>query len=279
MVINSETIIEFPQREPVLRPLLQYEKDRRSPPFFSIILPVKLPCKHFESTLRSILNQQRLDAELVIVTTASLSPSEVSLVRLLNIEVKIFHQNACGVYHAMNFGLHKSKGEWIYYLGSGDTLNADVLTRVEETLRYSICEVFICKVNTSTDAVYPLFDVKPAKILKGFMPCHQGLFVRRELMNRVKGFDTRYLITADFDLIYRIVKGESRIENSEVVVARYLGGGISSAGALKEQFLAILRSGSLYNAITFYFIEILAKTYRKFVSPETRRKLKWLRPL
>jgi len=94
-----------------------------------------------QKTMESVLNQSATDFEYIIVDGASTDTScQVIIDKCLEVNgetvvnemlVKCVSEVDNGIYHAMNKGIKMSKGEYVQFLNSGDSLAND---KVVETM-------------------------------------------------------------------------------------------------------------------------------------------------
>ena len=138
-----------------------------------------------------------------------------------------------GIYDALNKGLRVCSGDVVGILHADDVYaHAQVLELVAAAFA-----------DPQTDAVYGDLEYvsstsgrvvrrwragpySPRRLGRGWMPPHPTLFVRRSVYERLGGFDTRYRIAADYDLILRFL-GQGRLQPAyipEVLVRMRLGG-------------------------------------------------------
>jgi GT2 family glycosyltransferase len=69
-------------------------------------------------------------------------------------------------------------------------------------------------------------EFTPGRLARGWMPPHPTFFARRSLYERLGGFDTRYRIAGDYDLLLRFL-GRGGVRPAylpEVLVRMRLGG-------------------------------------------------------
>lgn len=128
--------------------------------------------------------------------------------------LKVVSEPDTGLYNALNKGVRDAKGEWFYVLGADDyvekpdVLDSIILGESNET------KVIVTTVTTETPdgASGPLRfdDIKQLRcFLNGCVCCHQGELMKtsfvRELGNEIgyAGFDERYRISADTDMLLR----------------------------------------------------------------------------
>ena len=144
--------------------------------------------------------------------------------------IRIYSEPDRGVYDAMNKGIKKSKGEWLYFLGSDDwLLTSDVLQKV-----------FSAGID-KYDVVYGDVEAPQLDVMhKGewsmstinYNRCHQAIFYRRMVFERLGRYNLDYPIWADYALNLKWYFS-SNISHKylPVAIAHYSEGGLSNAGA------------------------------------------------
>jgi glycosyltransferase involved in cell wall biosynthesis len=93
----------------------------RKHPKISIITVVKDDREGLLITFRSLKSQTYSNFEWIIVDS-SLNHQEVTNLGSLenNLNVKIYFQEPIGIYGAMNFGVTKADGLWLWFINAGD---------------------------------------------------------------------------------------------------------------------------------------------------------------
>jgi glycosyltransferase involved in cell wall biosynthesis len=204
--------------------------------WLSIITVVKDDYTGFARTIESI-SQQNLAGVEVCVIDSSIDSEAISA--LLAASPAISHSyewvNPTGIYPAMNTGVARAKGDYVYFLNAGDVLaSADVVEQLHMSVRnaspsWLFGPVRIVSVDGSS-VVTPAWDYakeKSALFSRGLFPPHQGTLVRRELLEELGGFDVSYRIAADYAAFLRL----SQIADPLVVdyvIAEFFEGGVSS---------------------------------------------------
>ncbi|WP_239591142.1 glycosyltransferase family 2 protein [Candidatus Dactylopiibacterium carminicum] len=142
-----------------------------------------------------------------------------------------------GVYDAMNKGLERASGDVVACLNADDVyVSPRVLARVAEVMVDR--DVAGCYAN-----LYFVRQHDPAQIVRrmrsqpycqglferGWMPPHPTLFIRRDLLTQVGGFDLAFRLQSDFDLAIRLFRlaGE-RIRYVDETWVRMRMGGLSN---------------------------------------------------
>jgi glycosyltransferase involved in cell wall biosynthesis len=173
-------------------------------PIFSIIIPTYNSEQTLQKCLESVINQCFTGFEILIMDSVS-TDSTLEIAKSFNdARIKIFSEKDEGVYDAMNKGIDKAKGEWLYFLGSDDELyNNDVL--------YKTHEVICCKpydliygnvIFKSNNQVFDgAFDL--LKLCTKTNMCHQSIFYKKELFYRLGMYNLKYKISADYDFNIR----------------------------------------------------------------------------
>ena len=179
-----------------------------------------------------------------------------------------------GIYDALNKGIAKATGDIIGIVHSDDLL-------ADHTTLEQIAKVFQTH---HPDGVYgdllyvqskdPLKIIRhwkgrpfqSALLIKGWMPAHPTLYLKREIYQKEGGFNTAYRIASDYDFILRIFKNPDYVWQylPEVIVKMRLGGASNKSIAnilqkSKEDYKAIKA-----NKISrFPFLVLLSKNLSK----------------
>lgn len=89
-------------------------------PFFSIIIPLYNKEKFIENTLKSVLQQSFTDYEVLIVNDGSTDASETKILAFHDSRIQYFYKDNEGASEARNYGIKKSKSEYITFLDADD---------------------------------------------------------------------------------------------------------------------------------------------------------------
>lgn len=98
-----------------------------SNPLISIIVPVYNAEKSIRKCVDSIISQSLLNWELLLIDDGSTDSSYMLCKEYENQDsrITVFHKANGGVSSARNFGITKSKGEWITFIDSDDWIEVD----------------------------------------------------------------------------------------------------------------------------------------------------------
>jgi glycosyltransferase involved in cell wall biosynthesis len=164
-----------------------------------------------------------------------------------------------GIYHAMNKGVEKCTGDYIYFLNSGDTFysNSVISAFVNE---HPIADLVYGDVNVLLLNGLNTVKKMPAHLTIGSTLTntitHQAIFHKKALFD-AQGYDETYKIIADwifYNEVILIKKGSYK--HIDVVVANFESGGLSSnvtaAELERERYLKTKFSPYFYDLLTEY---------------------------
>ena len=174
-------------------------------PLFSVVTATYNALEGLKTTVESVASQTIASVEHIIVDGSSNDGTREYL-ESLGDKARWVSEPDEGIADAMNKGIAMAKGEWIIVLHAEDTLlDATVLERVSKQL--------------SVEALLHAFDVwltysNSHRVLRKARPLgylthykmtvpHQGLFVRRELYDRIGKFDSSFSIAMDYEFLLR----------------------------------------------------------------------------
>ena len=200
-------------------------------PKISIITPTLNAEETVEACILSVKNQTYLNKEHLIIDGQSTDGT-------LNIlkkhaenypQLKWITERDEGIYDAMNRGIDLSSGDWLYFMGSDDvfcsnTVLDDIFNRIEVS-KYDVIYGNVKWGNTEQ-----LYDgpFSRLKLLQKNI-CHQAIFTRKTVFDRVGKFDIKFKTWADW--VFNIQwynKEDIRHCYIEITIARYNLDGYSS---------------------------------------------------
>ena len=201
----------------------------------SIIIVTYNSGKYIRRCLDSVISQDLQDWECILVDGASTDDTVNVFDEFEKRDSRFKHisEPDSGIYDAMNKGWKIAKGDWIYYLGSDDMLLpqglSDLCNLAGNLEDWDVVYGHIQYLKADgTIHVHKHHSHKqlPWKIFAS----HQGLIMRRTIIEKLDGFDMNLKIIADKDLIIRsyFLNPPCRYRATEAVVAQFAGGGASS---------------------------------------------------
>ena len=110
-----------------------------------------------------------------------------------------------GIYDAFNKGWRMAKGEWVYFLGSDDSVTENGLSNLISVVTPETSVVYGDMYALYEDGSERYVKARPAKQMTYIMaPSHQGMITRKSSIEAEGGFDLHFKVRADFDLTQRI---------------------------------------------------------------------------
>lgn len=234
----------------------------------TIIVPTFNAAATLGACLDSIVQQTVLPAELIVmdglskdetVTIAQGYAGKFPFIRVVSEKDK-------GIYDAMNKGIAKAQGEWIYLLGSDDRLAGnEVLEKITPVLAKTKASIVYGSVCVQGDAGW----AEDGAIYDGEFPlhkllqkniCQQAVFYRRTIFDQIGTFNPRYKICADWDFMLHAA-AVAPLEYVDQIIADFVGGGASS----------IRRDPDFEND----FLPNLKRYFGKQLRGDAFRKFKW----
>ncbi len=181
-------------------------------PFFSIITVVYNGEDEIKSTINSVLNQSYKNFEYIIVDGKSIDKT-LTIVKSYNNKLKWISESDSGIYDAMNKGLKLSKGRVIGILNCGDTFYRDTLEKVHLKFKHNKIDYNSYFIKTGglrlinhENKKYRDLKINNDSLnkLKYFMSiCHPSTFISKQTYIDLGGFNVKYQIAGDYDLILR----------------------------------------------------------------------------
>ncbi|NVO02189.1 MAG: glycosyltransferase [Bacteroidetes bacterium] len=157
-------------------------------PFFSIIIPTFNRAQFIEKTIQSVLNQEYIDYEILVVDDGSTDNTE-EIIKLINSDkIQYFKKRNEERAVARNTGIRLAKGNYITFLDSDDLFYPEHLQIAYENIqinnspeiihtRYEI----INNQNKVISKMKILDDKINRKLISGnFMSCN-GVFLRKDI--------------------------------------------------------------------------------------------------
>jgi len=187
--------------------------------------------ENLSETLDSLLTQIFEDFEVVIVDGSS-TDRTVDVIKEYEKKflgrLRWISEKDKGVYDAMNKGIEISKGEWLYFLGSGDLLSsAETFEIVAKKLNDQDLDVVYGNIEIENSGAIYYGEFTKKKLMKGNIP-HQAIFFGRNIFDIFGNYDLEYKTLADW--VFNMKWFNSNRVNFcyfDVVVAKFELGGVS----------------------------------------------------
>ncbi len=199
----------------------------------SIISPIFNCANNIEKSIQSVLNQTYKNIEYIIIDGGSTDGTTEIIKKYETYIAYWCSEKDTGIYDAMNKGISKSSGDWLYFLGSDDYLiNSQVLYNISNYFNTEFKVVF-------GDVILPNKTVIKSKFslntLLNNTICHQGAFYSKELFINWR-YNIKFKIMGDYELNLIIYLKKLKVKRVNMIIAFYSTNGISSK-LLNEGFM------------------------------------------
>ena len=192
----------------------------------SIVIPTFNSAGVLGKALDSLVSQTFKDWEVLIMDGAS-TDNTIAIAQSYNDDrIRVYSEPDNGIYDAMNKGIKKAKGEWLYFLGSDDYLLApDVFDQMlEDTKGIDMVYGDVEATHLPVDH-YGEWSVETLC----YNRCHQAIFYRRSVFDQIGLYPLKYPICADHYINLRLFLRKSiHLQYRPIKVACHSAGGASS---------------------------------------------------
>ena len=201
-----------------------------------------------EKTIQSVINQTFQDFEYIVVDGASTDGSVDVIKKYSDRLTHWVSEPDSGIYNAMNKGTQMASGDYCLYLNSGDFLaDNDV---IEKAFNYNFSEDLVSCNCLNFDTNHEWLHVPPRQITLytfcgGSLP-HPTTFIKRDLLNRLGGYNESYRIMSDWCFFLdATIKYQCSYRSLDLLLSKFNCYGISSTQSSQEGTKAInyLHSG------------------------------------
>jgi glycosyltransferase involved in cell wall biosynthesis len=245
-----------------------------SKPLITVVTVVLNGQDVIEETIKSVIGQNYNSFEYIVIDGNSIDKTPEIISQYHDqIDLSI-RESDSGIYDAMNKAISKARGKYINFLNAGDTFyGKDILKRVSVVLENKQPDLFYAR----QEFFWPQKErtmilgreLTLNNIKRGEAALHQTMFTKTTLLNQLGGFDTRYKIAADYDLLYRIYLKDSNLFFANMITTRFPIGGASSDSktTYREMLLIIKKHSNLY----YYLLYFIVGGFRLIVRPFFKR--------
>lgn len=236
----------------------------------SIIIPTYNSEKTVGKAIKSVQDQIFQDWECIIIDGNSKDSTLTIVYSLIGSDKRfiVISEPDNGIYDAFNKGWRLASSTWVYYLGSDDYLTKDgmsiIAPELDETYAVVSGDVYLRRVDRSVKEM----------LTNGFHGCHQGMLMQRHVIEEMGGFDERFKIIADQDLIERVDNAGYQAKNVRAFVAFFNANGTSQNltapyKIMKERYRVYKKNGyakhPFAKAFSMFVVIHVSMIYRRII--------------
>ena len=196
----------------------------------SIITVVRNGKNTIEQTIQSVLEQTYEDIEYIIIDGASTDGTQEIIKRYEGKLAYYVSEPDHGLYEAMNKGIRHAKGDIVGIINSDDWYEIDAVEAVVSVFQHSKAQVVHGNVYMIGEKgerwmrrPAPLKDIWSYMVL-----LHPTVFVRKWVYDQYGGFNEKYKIAADYELVLRLYNEQIDFVYLDKVISNFRNGGLSS---------------------------------------------------
>lgn len=193
--------------------------------------------KTINQTIKSVMDQTYTNIEYIIIDGGS-SDGTIEIIK--NYADRLTYwvsETDNGIYDAMNKGLKKASGDFVYFIGADDCLiDDDIIRKVVDILKKNdevdilSGTVWMVDEKTKLQRLWQN-NVSKEKIMQGYMVHHQGLFTKRKILEKYP-FNLKYKIVSDYEFVLNTYFDKTiKYKYVATPIAFYSLGGISGYDA------------------------------------------------
>ena len=188
-----------------------------------------------EACLQSVFSQSYKDIEYIVIDGGSTDGTVEILQKYTDKISLLVSEPDSGIYDAMNKGLRRATGDYVGFLNSDDVYHSAesvafiAQAAMSESKPEAIYGDLVYTDKHNVDNIIRYWrsgEFSQDKLRFGWMPPHPTLYVRKNLLQSLGGFDVQYRISADYDFILRFFLQAPRIVFyvPKIIVSMRLGG-------------------------------------------------------
>lgn len=226
-------------------------------PTVSVIIPLYNNRDCVGKAIQSVVAQEYPCVELIVIDGGSTDGSQEIVLDYGERITFFLSEKDTGIYDAMNKGIDKATGDWLFFLGSDDTLEPGVLKGIAAYLSASKTLIY-GDVLFENGWRFPSF-FSPRTIFQNTVH-HQGAFYHRTLFDNFR-YDTHLRILSDYELNLIIYQRKMPTQKVPMVIARCGDGGASSQIQLSILETNYVRSKYVKSELLNWLLSILLKIY------------------
>jgi glycosyltransferase involved in cell wall biosynthesis len=204
----------------------------------SVVVPTRNRSGLLAMSLRSVLRQQNVDLEVIVVDEASTDDTGAFLARIDDRRLRVIrHDVPRGVASARNHGADEAQGEWVTFLDDDDLWAPDKIARQLQAAEAAACDwAYTGAVNFADDyrVLFGRPPLPPDQVVAA-LPRHYAIpgggsnvIVRKATWLLAGPFDSRLRNTEDWEMCIRLSKLGPPAWVCSPLVARRLHGSNAS---------------------------------------------------
>lgn len=230
----------------------------------SVIIPLYNAGVHLHDSVKSVLDQEYPDVEIVIVDDGSSDDSLSYVPERAAVKTRIFKQTNRGACAARNLGISKSTGDYFQFLDADDVLSQNKISEQVQVLnKFGEKTLVACPwdrfANDISEATFPArelyrdFEItldwfKIAWLKDDMMTSHAWL-IPRKLIEMAGKWNEKLKINQDGEFMSRVIRQSEKILFTPEAKVYYRSG---NSGSITKNYLKREKAESLLDSYILY---------------------------
>lgn len=244
---------------------------KKNKPTITVVTVVFNGRDFIEKTIQSVIKQTYQNIEYIIIDGGSTDGTLDVIKKYVNKIDYLVSEPDEGIYDAMNKGIARSKGDWIYFINAGDSLfSVKTLEHLKLDSLRSATDILYGNINiidsqTGLGTFHNMQEIIDINFLLKSNICHQALIYRAKLFTNFKGYEAMYQICADYDKLLQLFLAGKLIKKINLTMCNYLEEGKSRKCYVTSNMerLAIIKSrfGFIPKYYTAYHFTLISRAF------------------
>ena len=233
-------------------------------PRFSVIIPSYNRAATLGRAIKSIINQNFPTKEIIVVDDGSTDHTQMEIKSFP--QVTYFYQENRGVSAARNQGAKIAIGDWLIFLDSDDELLPNALENYSNALADNpLSSILLGGYILNKNGKETLLIPEKGKFI-GYL---SGSFaIKKELFDRLKGYDTYLKFAENTELFFRIEQSNAFIGEVHFPILRYnqhdQGGNTNLKETTKGILYILKKHPQISDQVKRLYHQILGVNYLRF---------------
>ena len=202
-------------------------------PLLSVITVVYNNASFIQEAINSVILTKLPNTEYIIIDGGS-TDGTVPLVEAYGTQItKFVSEPDAGIYDAMNKGINFATGDYISFINADDYYEHKSLEKITEKLDLERPDVLYADLdyidnNRQVRRCWRPGSFDKKKLQDLWISPHPTTFIRRDLIQKFSGFDIKYKLAADYDLLLKVLSSAEKVIYFDTVVVKMRLGGATN---------------------------------------------------
>ncbi len=223
-------------------------------------------------TLLSIYELTHLNVQVIIVNGSAIEIRSETLSLNSKFKFDILNGPDHGIYNGMNRGASIAKGEYLWFLNSGDlSIDNNLIKGIIVILKKVKPDLLIGLQLPPLRLSKIAFKFQNKLLKIGARPIpHQSTFVSKKYFNQLGGYNEKFIIYSDQDFLLRSIISKAKIHRISNAISQKSPGGVGDLQAFGTFFQQIRHLRRLYKINLNFFDKLLIGVLNLYI--QIRRK-------